>query len=258
MAGSEVKLLLQARDLRLLRAISLLRIVDREQAQEVVGFRSTSRANVRLLKLTQHGLLNRFFISTINGGKKALYSLSPKGALCAQVEQRGIQRQRESVLIGDFFVEHQLEINWIYIAIFCRTPPTPNTTVAHWSVFATPISNAVPLIPDGYFLVRFREHVRPMFLEVDLGTETHRIWAKKIGAYLHLARTGEFVRAFGHPQFRVLVVATSERRCNSLRELAGRFTDKIFWFTTSNKVRSYGFWLAIWLRPKNDQSQSLL
>src|SRR5713226_2937232 len=67
----------QERDKHLLRELSLMRVIDREQARIVAGFRSMMVTNRRLLLLTRAGLLKRFFIGTVAGGKKGLYSLSP-------------------------------------------------------------------------------------------------------------------------------------------------------------------------------------
>src|SRR5947209_3892339 len=108
-------LIVQERDKRLLRELATMRIVDREQAQIVAGFQSVTRANTRLLALTQAGLLNRFFVGTVNGGKKSLYSLSARGAALVQVAPNGLKRKRNAVLVGDLFVEHQLHLNLIYI-----------------------------------------------------------------------------------------------------------------------------------------------
>src|SRR5579872_734471 len=80
MAGnrSKTSLIVQERDRRLLAEIATMRIIDRELAKVAVGFRSTTRANTRLLKLTRAGLLNRFFIGSVAAGRKAIYTLSKR------------------------------------------------------------------------------------------------------------------------------------------------------------------------------------
>ena len=50
--------MLQDRDLRLLEALNSMRVINREQAR-VAGFRSRTRANERLLALTEAGYLER-------------------------------------------------------------------------------------------------------------------------------------------------------------------------------------------------------
>lgn len=81
MAGNKrVGLVLQDRDRRLLSELTIMQVIDREQAQVVGGFGSITRANTRLLALTRAGIVKRFFLATVNGGKKAVYSLTKKGS----------------------------------------------------------------------------------------------------------------------------------------------------------------------------------
>lgn len=96
-----------------------------------------------------------------------------------------------------------------------------------------------------------------MFLEADLGSEPKKVWKKKIEQYVRLAVSGEFRQLFGIEQFRVLVVANSERRAANLRALAATTTTKLFWFTTFSQVKESGFEAAIWLRPGGTQRQPL-
>jgi hypothetical protein len=118
----------QERDLHLLRELSIMRVIDREQAKRVAGFGSTTRANTRLLRLTEAGLLHRFFMGTTKGGAKALYTLSKKGAWVADVPQRGPRRASDRAIVGDFFVQHQLAVNEIYCAI--KYGPSPARPLA--------------------------------------------------------------------------------------------------------------------------------
>ena len=80
MTGSKrTGLVVQERDRKLLSELAVMRIIDREMTKLVAGFNSTRRANARLLQLTRTGLLRRFFIGSIAHGRKAVYTLSPKG-----------------------------------------------------------------------------------------------------------------------------------------------------------------------------------
>src|SRR6266705_580559 len=103
----------QERDRRLLRELSIMRVIDREQVKSVAGFGSTTQVNARLLRLTRAGLLRRFFLGTKGGGQKALYALSPTGAKLVDVPFRGPRRAHDEILVADFFVIHQLSINEI-------------------------------------------------------------------------------------------------------------------------------------------------
>jgi len=72
-------IILQDRDRHLLSELAVMRVIDRETTKLVAGFGSTTQVNTRLLELTRAGLLRRFFIGCIAHGRKAVYTLSPKG-----------------------------------------------------------------------------------------------------------------------------------------------------------------------------------
>src|SRR6267142_1888604 len=209
--GNSPRIVLQARDLRLFGALATLRLVDRRQAALLGGFASVTRVNARLLKLKQSGLLKRFFFVSALGGKRAIYCLSKKGAEVIGILPNGINRTSDSFLIGDKFVAHQLAINEVY----CAARTQENETVSaikNWRTFSRPLSVSVLIIPDSYFEIHTSETVRPMFLEVDQGTEGLPVWNKKINQYIALATSGEFDHLFQRLRFAVLVVAPSERR----------------------------------------------
>ena len=152
-----------------------MRIIDRELAKLVVGFRSTTRANTRLLKLTRAGLLNRFFVGTVTAGRKAIYTLSPRGAALVAAPHRGISRRHGRTLVGDLFVAHQSHINEVYAAVKYRALPG-GLHFVRWRTFHESLTPSSRLIPDGYFELSSAGGVRVSFLEVDLGNETMRVW----------------------------------------------------------------------------------
>jgi Replication-relaxation len=248
---------LQNRDRHLLSELGVMRIIDREMTKVVAGFGTTTQVNKRLLELTRAGLLRRFFIGTISSGRKAVYTLSAKGAEMVAAQLGGINRPEGKLVTGDRFVEHQTAINEIYAAV--KYAPIPGAArFARWHNFRQSISEAVKITPDGYFEIAAADSIRAAFLEVDLGTEALKIWQQKTGYYLQLAISGEFTKRFRQQQFRVLVVANSERRLENIRATVAKSTDKIFWLATLDNIHRDGFWSPIWLRPKGDQRHSLL
>lgn len=244
-------LILQPRDLQLLRELSVMRIADREQAKLVAGFTSTTRANTRLLALTRAGLLRRFFLG-YSGAKKALYSLSQKGAQVAGVPSRGPRRPQETMLVADFFVEHQLTINEIYCAFKYRPIPVPQVTFQRWLSFHEPVVPQINLIPDGYVEFTTPSGIIACFLEVDLGHETLSVWKEKARRYRELALSGEYRKKFRQERFRVLVLTSSERKLHSIRKAVAEVTQKIFWFATLDSVRD-GLFTSVWCRPADNK-----
>ena len=258
MTGNSRVVILQDRDRHLLRELAVLRVIDREQAKMVAGFGSTTRANARLLALTRAGFLRRYFLGTVGGARKALYSMSLQGADLVGVPYRGPRRGRDQTLAGDFFTIHQLEINELYCIVKYKPIPADDAKCIRWLSFHEPITPDIPLIPDGYLEVQASENMLAMFLEVDLGNESRSVWRRKVQTYLAYAISGNFTKQFGRLQFRTLVVTNSERRLASLRAATSELTDRIFWFTTIDLIRRVGFWSAAWRRPTGDQRLSLL
>jgi hypothetical protein len=249
MAGnSKTSIVLQERDLRLLEALETMRVIDREQAKMVAGFRSTRRANARLLSLTRAGLLKRAFI----GSHEAVYWLANREL--QKVRKRGEFTPEPAAL----FLRHRLEINRLQLLVQYAGIPTPGWWFGRWQSFQEPLLTTLPLIPDGYCEIGSAQGVRATFVEIDLGTEAAPVLAKKASLYLQLATSGDFPKLFSRSQFRVLIVTTSQRRLDNLRLAVAKLTDKIFWFGTLDMLTTERFWSAAWLRPTGNQLQSLL
>jgi hypothetical protein len=259
MTGSKRRVIvLQKRDRHLLSELAIMRIIDREMTKVVAGFGTTTQVNIRLLELTRNGFLRRFFAGTIGGGRKAVYTLSAKGADRVNADLGGIQRPEGRLVAGDRFVEHQTAINEVYLAVKYAGAPNASIGLLRWHAFRQSISEAIKLTPDGYFEIASTEGIPAMFLEVDMGTEALSVWKQKIAYYIQLAVSGEFTRRFRQQQFRVLVVANSDRRLANIRSIVCKSTDKIFWFATTDTIKREGIWSSIWLRPSDDQRRSLL
>ena len=222
----------------------------------VAGFTSTTRANTRLLTLTRAGLLKRFFLGS-GGGRKALYSLSPKGAQLVGVPYRGLRRRRDEILVADFFIEHQLTVNELYCTLKYKPIPIPGVTFYRWVAFHEQFTSAKNLIPDGYVELRTPAGMVCCFLEVDLGHEGLAVWKEKGQNYLQLAVSGDYRKQFGQERFRVLVLVNSERRLHSIRRTLAAMTEKIFWFATLDAVRD-NFFATVWFRPASEQPKPFL
>lgn len=255
--SNRIRIVVQTRDVHWFRELGDMRIFDREQAKTVAGFGSGSRTNRRLRKLTQAGLLRRFFLGTKAGGTKALYTLTEKGARVAEVPYRGFRRTKDQTLVADFFVQHQLAINELYCAFKYGLPPLPTVGFKRWISFQEPVSPGLRLIPDGYVEFQTQSEMVGAFLEVDLGHERLKVWQEKIRNYFQLALSGTFERQFGLRRFRVLVVAHTTGRMLSIRTVAAPVTEKIFWFSSLEAIRREGIFAPIWLRPRANTPQSL-
>jgi hypothetical protein len=180
---------LQGRDRHLLRELGLMRIIDRQMTMVVAGFGAKTQVSLRLLELTRAGLLRRFFVGTIGAGRKAVYTLSAKGADVVSAQLVGINRPDGKLVTGDRFVEHQTAINEIYLAVKYKPLPA-GARLIRWHIFRQSISEAIKITPDAFFEIGTGDTIRPAFLEVDLGTEALKIWEQKTAYYLQLAVSG--------------------------------------------------------------------
>jgi hypothetical protein len=249
-------MVLQERDRRFLTELATMRVVDRDQAKAAAGFGSITRVNARLLTLTRAGLLRRFFLGTSGAKQKALYTLSAAGGQLIGSAHRGLQRRKDESSMGGAFVQHQLALNDIYCTLKFQPIPLVGASFVRWLTWDVPL--APSLLPDGYLELQTPTGVLAAFVEVDLGTERTAIWVEKVRQYLELARTGDYERRFGQSRFRVLVLANSERRMQSIRKSVAALTEIIFWFSTLNLVRAGGFFRSVWLRPKGDEPLPLI
>lgn len=246
-----------SRDRALFQTLVIARVLDTEDMKTVGRFASIRRTNRRLLKLVRAGLLRRWFVGTSSGGQKALYGLSPEGARLIGVPRQGlIAWKQDSLIVTSQFLAHQQSVNRVFLVARFRPMPEGCSCVT-WRNFLQPISASVPLIPDGYFEIDETGTAHPMFLEVDLGTESSTVWKRKVELYLKLALSGEFERQFGKQRFRVLLVFPSERRMGAIRRTIAKRTDKLFWFSTEELLNGKGLFGSIWFRPKGIQRTSL-
>jgi protein involved in plasmid replication-relaxation len=115
-----------------------------------------------------------------------------------------------------------MQVNQVYIAVKHNPIPLANCRFHRWISFNRYLSKTSPIIPDGYFDLRHESVIKALFLEVDMGTEALRIWQKKIEGYLRFAVSGEFGKLFGLAQFKVIIIAPSERRTEGIRRVAAK------------------------------------
>src|SRR5207245_4557 len=144
MRGANAEIIIQERDRHLLKELATFRVIDREQAKIIGRFNSTTRVNTRLLALTRAGLLRRFFLGASVSSKKAVYSLSLKGAVLVGTTVRGPRRPNDGLLVADFFVLHQLAINDIYCVLKCASANS-RISFVRWLSFHEPLAQNLRL-----------------------------------------------------------------------------------------------------------------
>lgn len=246
-SGSRNKgIIMQPRDRRLLSELRSRRFVDREQASAICGFRSASRAKARLLALVRANYLDRFFVGTIAGGRRAIYFL-PK------TRRQRLQRVLASPSTEQF-VEHQLAVNVVVLAAR-QHGYRLDLVEREWSAIRS--NQTTRIRPDAILEQRTDSEVRGLLIEVDLATESMRVIRQKVSRYLALARSGLSEQLLGIVQCRVLFVVRGGERLESLRKVVASETERVFWFAEIETIRREGFWARVWLRPTGEERHSL-
>ncbi len=235
------RVVLQPRDRLLLEKLGLLRLLDRRQIEQLAGFHSISRANVRLAKLRRAGLITRYFSATATGSRRSVYALSKKGAAMICVPDVSLKWKPDSILLGNSFATHQLALSDIYI-------DAATGQAIRWKTFSVPLVPSIHLIPDALI----ESSTQAFFLEMDLGTEPLPVWSRKVALYIKLAVSGAFREHIAYPKFAVLVVTESNDRLEQLRRHITKQTQKLFWFQTLSIIQRQGFWVASWLRSSGE------
>jgi|SRR5580704_18051347 hypothetical protein len=137
----------------------------------------------------------------------------------------------------------------ITAGIHCRERriPVGGIRFVQWIALYNPIAPGVNLISDGYAEFMTPSGIEAMFIEVDLGHESLRVWREKAKQYLHFAVSGGYARHFKGSRFRVLMLVNSERRMHSLRAAVVGVTQKSFWLATLDETRGKKFYTPAWL-----------
>ncbi len=248
-------MVLTDRDIKIVADVADFQILTRDQLQRLGHFRSRTRANATLLRLTAFGYLCRRYQPAVAGTQRALYLLGPQSAALLNQGGLNVAAERKRVkTLSDLFLAHQLLVNDVRLS-FRRVG-----TVAHldrWTNDVDLRAAALGIIPDGHVAYIIEGKHFGAFIELDRGTETLDRWQSKVHAYIRLAASGRYRQVFGHQYFRVLVVAPATARIEHLRRATARVTDKIFWFTGIQPLAVDGPLASIWWRPTGASLHSL-
>lgn len=189
----------------------------------------------------------------------AVYALAQRGANLvashAVIDRRAVRWRKYHNYVGLLYVEHRLAVNDFRIALTLGALRLGHR-VELWR-YEVPIredaddpdEHAPPLVlrPDAYVRCLVGPRRLHFFLEMDMGTESHSRFAKKIRRYLACKESRLFRPRFGGRSFRVLVVAPTATRMRALKRVAeGEGARRAFWFSTSQDVTTEHIARSIW------------
>ena len=229
----ERELMLTVAELRLVSHTQLARLLD-----DGISTASTaSRARLArrtLARLTELGLLAR--LERRVGGVRAgshgyCYYLGPAGQrLTAFWEGRGLVRGRYRPEPGAAYVRHRLAVSELYVqtALADRTGTLElldfEVEPDCWRQYLDGYGGQVILKPDAFVRVGVGAFEERSFVEVDLGSESRTVLARKARAYLNYYASGtEQTQSGVFP--RVLMLTNDGSRRVAITDLLARLPD---------------------------------
>ncbi len=240
------------RDLTLFEALSSYRILS--TAQVAALFTPSYEAAQRLLlRLHRAELIIRVFqpIARSGSAQESIWALARKGAAevarakeCPLPSHMTAKEQRSNL-----FIDHTLARNDFRIC-FELLHRQGKLELLTWKQSPEEIGVQtelrgphggrlrVPLVPDGYFAVRYKDQTCHLLLESDMGTVALKRMALKYRGYWTWWKQGEHRRRFAADNLRVLTVTSSYTRLDNLRRLAMNAPNRVrkgsglFWFST--------------------------
>ncbi len=254
---------LTERDKRIVLSVYKHRFLKRDQIERLF-FTQTSTCNQRLMRLYQHGYLERIFKPVSFGSSQAVYALDKNGAdLVAQmleINRNKVNWKRKNNKIELLFLDHKLAINEFNVLLQQTIEKDRGIELLFWRNESNELNSRVPdpdgkrkyltVSPDAFFGLQTQQGKSYFFLEVDMGTMTLARFSNKIRAYKQYWKKGIYKEKFGFRSFRVLTVASSERRMMNLRKATSEIGGKnMFLFTAFKKEEELDPLGSIWLSP---------
>ena len=249
---------LTARDRQVVQAVYFHRFLRQDQLQTLL-FPSSWSAQYRLVRLYQHGFLNRVFTPVQFGSGRPVYCLDDRGAdlIAADLglDRQAISWNRKHNRIGGPFLEHTLAVNdvWIALQLASRRRSCQIETWLDESELKrqhgrkdqrVPVRGAdgrtrkVAVIADGYFVLHWSGKRAHFFLEVDRATIANKRWMQKIRAYIEYYRSGKYQARYQARSLRILTVTTGDKRLANLKASTEKARgSNTFWFTTVELAR---------------------
>ena len=231
---------LTERDVEVLEALAVHRMLSGDQLRRLVFGCSGSRVRRRLRTLYDHGFVERISVTAqpARGIPPFVYELSAKGVeALGEIGVEAAKRGANGLSLQT--VRHKLIVNDVYITLVEATRDT-RYSVRGWRheqdlkltgedgggrgraerVEHPTLEKPLSFLPDGYFELDLGDGTSfAFFVEVDLATHAQRVWRERAKLYTAYAdpQAGLFRRRFGRETFRLAIVTTPDYRGRSRR-----------------------------------------
>lgn len=193
---------------------------------------SRARQTRRVLqRLAEAGLLARLErrVGCVRAGSSGfVYYLGPAGQrLLAYWQGRGLIRGRTRPEPGTSYVAHRLAVSQLYVDL-CLAEKVGELELLQfdaepdcWRIYQNGFGESVRIKPDAFVRLGVGAYEERAFVEVDLGSESRTVIARKLRAYSDYYRSGQEQATQGvFP--RVVILVSTEARKAALVDVAAR------------------------------------
>jgi len=273
----------QQRDIEILEALYSYRFLTTSQIESLF-FNTKKRAERRLRKLYDAGLVDRIFRPVVVGSAEIIYVLSGYGVNLLS-QETGVDREEinearlKSQNQKSLFLDHFIDINQFRIALTlsCKTS---NYAILFWK-YENELKNVneqgvlisdkvkdpenpsqkIPVSPDAFFGLETSKGKAYFFVEIDRATMSNTRFKRKMIGYTRYWLDGAYLEKWGYKTFRTLTVTTTNR-LPRLLEVTGEIKEKqllpILYFTDSKNITHQALFSDIWKTPNDESLKSIV
>lgn len=255
--------LLQPRDIELIKALYHFRYLRRDQIQKLFNWNCVTRVNSRLRKLFDSAFLYRTFLPTVKGSSKAIYTLGRNaGQIVSEKLNIPLQEVKSKIRAtrkaSPLFLSHSLHVSESRIRIDEALKNVGIMTnlwlndlecVDHFTY-----QNVGEKIikrhfkPDSYCRLIYAGKIYSFFLEADNGTMGHKRISLKTKIYDEYKNLGQYTKRFSLINFRILFVVNSQMRGIGLKSTLETNNRKNIWFVELKDLTPDSIYKKVWLK----------
>jgi len=273
----------QQRDVEILEGLHSYRLLTTSHITSLF-FNTKKRAEQRLRKLFDGGLVDRVFRPVVVGSAEIIYILSEQGASILS-QETGIDREEIDIIRlkakkqTPFFLDHFLDINQLRISLTLASKAN-GYNLLFWK-YENELKNKsnqgvlvsdrvkdpenpgqmIPVSPDAFFGLDTPKGKAYFFLEADRATMSNSRFRRKMMGYARYWLDGVYQEKWGYRTFRVLTT-TTKNRLPVLLDVTGRIRDKqllpIFHFTDRDSVTPEKLFSEVWKTPDSDKAKGII
>ncbi|KAA3595841.1 MAG: hypothetical protein DWQ06_16615 [Calditrichaeota bacterium] len=256
------KIILQKRDIDLLEALGKYRYLTTSQISKLIfPGKHEQGARRRLTKLYHNKYIDRLFLESGFVLGEAVYFLDRDGYKVI-VQERGYEGnfQKKNRQVKPIFLRHTIDEIEFRLALEKSVSELEHIELVKWyseydmkdshatkrkdkyfiydEIFDPNTTKVISVYPDSLFVLGSSGREALYFLEVDRGTESSKKIIEKMRTYYLYFLSNKFSKYANVKRFKVLLVAHSHRRAESLRSnVQGSLGIENFLFSNKETIK---------------------